>query len=343
MKQEGSSNPIVSIIIATYNRADLLPETLDSIIDQSYKNWECIIVDDGSNDNTEKVVRKYIVKDARIRFFPRPKEYKKGPGGAFNYGFDISEGEFIQWFGSDDLMHAEMLSEKVKIFIENPNVQSVYSQMYFFEQRNNISGQTKYKKPYKNFYENAITWNIPMWSLNFMFRNNFLKNINIRFDESLKRLLDYDFHSRLFIKYPHDVYMLDKPLCYVRRNNKDSITTKFLQDNRAKDLEKSEYIVANKIIRLLVKENKFTKDLEKYFYREHKRRISNLIRVSDYEFIESFKELIEYYLRQNKKHFKLVRFRLGFSLIKKIPIRNLFLIYKLPKPIHFIYLNLKRI
>ena len=72
---------LVSIIIATYNRAELLSETIISVIEQSYINWECIIVDDGSTNNTNEIVANFIQKDKRIRYFNRPKNIPKGPNG----------------------------------------------------------------------------------------------------------------------------------------------------------------------------------------------------------------------------------------------------------------------
>ncbi len=342
MNSKQINNPLVSIVIATFNRADLLPETLDSIIQQKHTNWECLIIDDGSTDNTVDVIQKYVEKDSRFKFFPRPDKYQKGPGGAFNYGLDLSKGEFILWFGSDDLMHPEMLKEKVKFFVENQNIQSVFSHLYFFEKINEITGQTRIRKPFDDFYENIITWRIPAWSVSLMFRNQFLKRINERFDESLKRLLDYDYHTRIYIKYPHEVYLIDKPLCYVRRNN-DSITTYFYSREKIIELEKSEFIVANKIIRLLIRESKFTNNLEKFFYRDHKRRITNLVKASDREVTESFKQLIEYYLEHNHKYFKRIRFRTGLFLLKTFRINNLFLIYQQPFFIRFIRKNINRL
>ena len=68
-----SKNPLVSIIIPTYNRAHLIKETLDSVLTQTYTNWECIIVDDGNSDNTEEVINSYIAKDQRFKYCHRPQ------------------------------------------------------------------------------------------------------------------------------------------------------------------------------------------------------------------------------------------------------------------------------
>ena len=85
----------VSIIIPTYNRCHLIGQTLDSIISQSYKNWECIVVDDGSTDYTDELIEFYCRKDFRIRYFRRPKNRLKGANACRNYGWSKSSGRVI--------------------------------------------------------------------------------------------------------------------------------------------------------------------------------------------------------------------------------------------------------
>lgn len=84
--------PLVSIIIPTYNRAHLIGETLDSVLAQTYKNWECIIVDDGSSDNSDEIIDECVKKDARFKYYQRPDEHLPGGNGARNYGFRMSRG-----------------------------------------------------------------------------------------------------------------------------------------------------------------------------------------------------------------------------------------------------------
>ena len=96
---------LVSIIIPTFNRADIIHETLDSIKLQTYEKWECIIVDDGSNDNSIMVINEFVKTDNRFKFYDRPINKLKGANSCRNYGFEKSKGEFINWFDSDDIMH----------------------------------------------------------------------------------------------------------------------------------------------------------------------------------------------------------------------------------------------
>lgn len=94
---------LVSIIIPTFNRASLLAETLDSVSNQSYTNWECIVVDDGSDDGTAQLLKQYTDKDSRFQYHLRPNSREKGANSCRNYGFEISRGAFVNWLDDDDL------------------------------------------------------------------------------------------------------------------------------------------------------------------------------------------------------------------------------------------------
>jgi glycosyltransferase involved in cell wall biosynthesis len=107
---------IISIIIPTFNRAHLISETLDSIIAQTYTNWECIVVDDGSTDDNEKVLQEYILKDERFQYYQRPDLKPKGACSFRNYGFSLSKGEYVNWFDDDDIMHYDFLQSKLSKF-----------------------------------------------------------------------------------------------------------------------------------------------------------------------------------------------------------------------------------
>ena len=110
------AKPLISIIIPTYNRRDLISDTLDSILVQTYKNWECIIVDDGSTDNSSAVINSYVKKDSRFQYHKRPIDKAKGGNACRNYGFELSKGEFVNWFDDDDIMLKDFLKTKIETF-----------------------------------------------------------------------------------------------------------------------------------------------------------------------------------------------------------------------------------
>lgn len=129
--EKGISNPLsnieplVSIIIPTYNRAHIIEETLRSVISQTYKNWECIIVDDGSTDGTGKVILDFIDTESRFKYYSRPSNIKKGANSCRNIGYLKSKGDLIQWLDSDDLLSNDKLKNQVAYFLEDNNNDSV--------------------------------------------------------------------------------------------------------------------------------------------------------------------------------------------------------------------------
>lgn len=109
----------ISVIIPTYNRGKIIPRTLDSVRNQFFVNWECIIVDDGSTDTTKTVINSYIETDNRFSYLPNYR--KKGAQGARNTGIVRSRGKYVVLFDSDNIMHPDFLL-KVHDMIEKENV-----------------------------------------------------------------------------------------------------------------------------------------------------------------------------------------------------------------------------
>lgn len=188
---------LISIIIPNYNRVHLIGATLDSIILQTYTNWECIVIDDGSTDGSFDEVTTYALRDSRIKQFKRPSTYTKGACSCRNYGFKLSTGTFINWFDSDDLMKSDKLEKQLKKF-ENKTLNLVVCQTQFFE--GNIgdlkqfwnSSFTSIFDPLTDFITFRLAWstNAPLW------RRSFLENKNL-FNESLSSSQDWEFHSRI--------------------------------------------------------------------------------------------------------------------------------------------------
>jgi glycosyltransferase involved in cell wall biosynthesis len=143
--------PLVSIIIPTYNRDHLIGETLDSVLGQTYTNWECIVVDDSSNDNTEEIIGSYSKKDNRFQFYHRPTTRKKGASVCRNYGLQKAKGELIQFLDSDDLLAKNKLEEQVK-FYEPGDLSLITCKWGGFEESSNLTKRFKYKyHSYRNF------------------------------------------------------------------------------------------------------------------------------------------------------------------------------------------------
>ena len=118
---------MISIIIPTFNRGDIIEKTLESIKSQTYKNWECIIVDDHSTDNTQEVVEKYTVADSRFKYMVN--ERKKGAQGARNTGLYHTSAEWVFFFDSDNQLHPDCLSVLTSSIMEDVDVVQCYSRV----------------------------------------------------------------------------------------------------------------------------------------------------------------------------------------------------------------------
>jgi len=106
-----TESPMISVIVPCYNHAKYLPQTLHSVLMQSYNNWECIIVNDGSTDNTEEVASEWVKKDMRFKYI---KKINGGLSSARNEGLNVIIGKYVQFLDADDLIE----NEKLKLSLE---------------------------------------------------------------------------------------------------------------------------------------------------------------------------------------------------------------------------------
>lgn len=188
------SHPLVTIIIPTYNRAAIIGKTLDSILAQTYKNWECIVVDDGSTDTTALVMKKYCDTDPRFRYVSRPDTHKPGGNGARNYGLKLAKGAYVQWFDSDDLMHPNKLQAQLDLLLADQEAGVCI-----------CSGQKVEKETSrplrKNFEEDFFTQialnSSEIMTPSLLLKRSFLVKHSLGFDEELYRGQETDFLLRL--------------------------------------------------------------------------------------------------------------------------------------------------
>lgn len=220
-------SPLISIIIPTYNRAHLISETLDSILVQTFSNWECIVVDDGSTDHTDKILGGFCKKDNRFQYYQRPEDRSKGANACRNYGFELSKGEYVNWFDDDDLMIENKLELQIKKFKSLNDSFTVCQTLVFENDINNILGLRKDKIYSNDFFNDFIQNNIKWLTQAPLIRKSFLIEKNIIFDESLSRSQERDYFVNLLDKVDNYQYD-DTPLVLLRLHN-DSISHSKLQ------------------------------------------------------------------------------------------------------------------
>lgn len=213
---------LVSIIIPLFNRAHLIGETLDSIKNQSYQYWECIVVDDGSIDESCNVVRTYIEKDARIKLFLRPKNKIKGANSCRNYGLQLAKGEFVNFFDSDDLMH----NDKLKLQLKSLKVEQTdfnVCQTLVFKGKDHTQGFLRClhlysDDPFNDFLAHKIKWLTQAPLL----KKNILIELKLTFNETLQQSQELDFFGRM-LSHKLSYGIIEKPLVFLREH-RDSIS-----------------------------------------------------------------------------------------------------------------------
>jgi len=161
----------MKIIMPTYNQGKYIKEAIQSIVDQTYKNWKLIVVDDGSTDNTKDIVKGFRDKRIIYKYLKRVKtENDKSPGCALNYGFRGSRSKYETWNASDNVMYPTYL-EELKNYLDTHDIDYVYSNCDMFDedQNGNITDKRLLseaipvhwdKKFFKDHYFLGICW---MW------------------------------------------------------------------------------------------------------------------------------------------------------------------------------------
>lgn len=321
--------PLISIIIPVYNRADIISETLDSIIKQTFTDWECIIIDDGSSDNLKEIIEKYKKQDFRFKFEERPKERLKGGNASRNYGFEISKGEFVNWFDSDDIMLPTFLENKIAILNNNEELDfcACYSRVFFQSIDNLLNIEKPKVLKSLNYINDYMLKGLFFDTASPLWRVSFLKKNNLCFDENLLRSQEKDFHLRVLLNKPIFEY-LDEVLFLSRKDTNNSITSNF---NTNLDLQVSNFKFNHKAFKLINKKDIVSKKIifEYLFYRQSV-NYYNIIQLSNSSLktlinikIKYFRYLIyyhyiaglskKYFLKIHKGLFFLLFFKKGYK------------------------------
>ena len=216
----GVSRPKVSVYIPTYNYARFLGEAIQSVLDQTFQDWELIIVDDGSTDNTREVVARCA--DPRIHYV---YQQNRGNPGARNTALKLARGEYVACLDADDIWLPEML-EKLVTQLDRlpPTVGLIYSDLYMFEDeggsliRRFLQGR---KPPQGRIFRELLAtdgWFIP--DTGSLMRREVFDKVGL-YDESLLRYQDWEMWVRIAAAY--EVAAVDEPLARNRRHPASNI------------------------------------------------------------------------------------------------------------------------
>lgn len=213
----------VSIVIPVYNRKELIRETLDSILTQTYKNWECIVVDDRSTDHTQELLKTYYKRETRIKTYSRPKEMSKGANSCRNFGFEKSVGELIIWFDSDDLMTPNHIEAKVEA-LKASQVNFVVAKTANFEEKQLHAPYQYEKKTYGIKAADFVLSKIHWYTYDVLLKREIAEQIS--WNEKMKSWQDYNYFCKMLLVTEKGIY-LDEVLTH-RRLHSNSIQDELL-------------------------------------------------------------------------------------------------------------------
>lgn len=185
--------PLISVVMSTYNRAKILSETIESILAQTYDNFEFIIINDSSNDNTKDIIQKY--SDNRIKLFNN----KKNCGCTFNYhtAQNIAKGKYIAHIDDDDISYPKRLEKQIKYMEENTQVALLGTFIETFGE-NKRPTWVFYKEP-KEIYFAMHLYN-PICHSSIMYRKSFLEKHAINYDITKRCSQDYDLYKQIILQ-----------------------------------------------------------------------------------------------------------------------------------------------
>ncbi|MBF0695065.1 MAG: glycosyltransferase family 2 protein [Flavobacterium sp.] len=258
------NDPLISIIIPTYNRAQFIAETLTSVKNQTYQNWECIVVDDGSTDNTIEIIQQFTASDNRFNLYLRPTNRPKGANACRNYGFEVSSGLYINWFDSDDIMAPTFIDEKHKAISQNRTLDGIISkraffkntpdEVYAYERRTEITPDV-----INDFLQLKVSWYLQdvMWTRQFL-------EGKLLFDEVLLAGQDREFFVRMLMFDPNlkviDVYLT------MYRFHDQNITSQF-NSIKHRSLKISHLYSTRRLIKMLLERKRLNSQTRMHLFK----------------------------------------------------------------------------
>lgn len=182
---------MVSVIIPTYNRAEMLKEAIISVLNQSYQNFEIIIIDDGSKDNTKDIVKSF--KDKRLKYIWQKNSGR--PASARNSGLKVAKGEYIALLDSDDIWLNHKLETQIKTFDSNSNILAVATNYMYFPSSPINAENLKIRKDRILSFKNMLRSNT-INNSSVLIKKMAIDSIGLQ-DESTRILEDYEYWLRL--------------------------------------------------------------------------------------------------------------------------------------------------
>lgn len=206
--------PQVSVIIPTYNRGWVVKEAVDSVLAQNFKNFELIVVDDGSTDHTREILNAYR---GSIKLF---HQANKGVSAARNRGISEASGDCVAFLDSDDLWLQGKLSRQVEFFSQTPEALICQTEEIWIRDGVRVNPKKRHKKPSGFIFKPSLALCLVSPSA-VMIKRSLLEAVG-GFDETLPACEDYDLWLRISCRHP--VYLINTPLIIKRGGHNDQLS-----------------------------------------------------------------------------------------------------------------------
>lgn len=209
---------LISIITPTFNSGQFLKETLDSLISQNFTQWECLLIDYGSTDNTLQIITNYSSRDNRFKLFIRNRNLK-GASTCRNIGIEKAKSDYIIFLDSDDLLTPSCLQDRIEIAKKDNTLDywvfptTIYSISNGKEKHYPFNERSRFSDDLISFLMHEVPWTImgPLW------RKSVLVELN-GFNEKFPRLQDPELHTRALLKkFKYNFYNDSQPDNYYRK------------------------------------------------------------------------------------------------------------------------------
>lgn len=211
----------VTILLPAYNAALYLRDSLDSIMRQAFKDFDVLLIDDGSMDDTSKIAIEYSNIDRRIKYYKNEKNI--GLIKTLNKGLSLAKGEYIVRMDADDIMFDDRLYKQVKYMDSNPECFVCGGQMEY------IGGLTGMAPILPQKYEDLLYLsliNSPLYHPTTIIRNSAIKQFGLKYNDSYKHAEDYKFWSDIIFSHPNSIANIKDVVLFYRISN-NQITAKY--------------------------------------------------------------------------------------------------------------------
>lgn len=224
-------NPVVSIVVPVYKVEKYLHQCVDSILNQSFSNFELILVDDGSPDNCPKICDAYASKDTRVKVYHL---FNGGVSKARNYGVSVSSAEWITFVDSDDYLAPTYLSSLLAPALNSPEIQFVHCGL-----TNDWGGEYSIEQQYDDSIDNdPLTLFLQIRGLvpSKLFKSEIIRSFKVRFDEQMKIAEDYAFTLDYILHVRDYAFVSEVGYFYRRHHGSTTMTC-----NRSYEISKQEF------------------------------------------------------------------------------------------------------